>query len=80
MSDEFEVLFYGFGGQGVLSEDQVLSIDKSVHLTHRHVWKKILVQSKRRDICNHFKMTYILLNMVRCLVYCRHVETVSKSW
>ena len=37
MSDQFEVLFYGFGGQSVLSEDKVFSVDESVYLAHRHV-------------------------------------------
>lgn len=42
MSDQFEVLFYGFGGQSVLSEDKVFPVDESVHLTHGHVWEEIL--------------------------------------
>ena len=50
MSDQFEVLFYGFGGQSVLSEDKVFSVDESVHLTHRHVWKEIL--RRRRGNCD----------------------------
>lgn len=37
MSDQFEVLFYGFGGQSVLSENKVFSVYESVNLTHRHV-------------------------------------------
>lgn len=37
VSDQFEVLFYGFGGQSVLSEDKVFPVDESVHLTHGHV-------------------------------------------
>lgn len=42
MSDQFEVLFYGFGGQSVLSEDKVFSVDESVYLAHRHIWEEIL--------------------------------------
>ena len=42
MSDQFEVLFYGFGGQSVLSEDKVFSVDESVYLAHRHVWQEVL--------------------------------------
>lgn len=42
MSDQFEVLFYGFGGQSVLSEDKVFSVDESVYLTHCHVWQEVL--------------------------------------
>lgn len=37
MADQFEVLFYGFGGQSVLSEYKVFSVDKSVYLTHCHI-------------------------------------------
>lgn len=37
VSNQFEVLFYGFGGQSVLSEDKVFSVDESVYLAHRHV-------------------------------------------
>lgn len=46
VSDQFEVLFYGFGGQSVLSEDKVFAVNESVHLTHRHVWKEILEQKQ----------------------------------
>lgn len=42
MSNQFEVLFYGFGGQSVLSEDKVFPVDEPVYLTHRHVRKEIL--------------------------------------
>lgn len=42
MSNQFEVLFYGFGGQSVLSEDKVFSVDEPVYLTHCHVGQKIL--------------------------------------
>lgn len=37
MSNQLEVLFYGFGGQSVLSEDKVFSVYESIYLTHRHV-------------------------------------------
>ena len=37
VSNQLEVLFYGFGGQSVLSEDKVFSVHESVHLAHRHV-------------------------------------------
>lgn len=37
MSNQFKVLFYGFSGQSVLSENKVLSVDESVDFTHRHV-------------------------------------------
>lgn len=37
MSNQFKVLFYGFSGQSVLSENKVLSVDESVYFTHRHV-------------------------------------------
>lgn len=46
MSNQFEVLFYGFGGQSVLSEDKVFSVNESVHLTHGHVWQKVLEKSR----------------------------------
>lgn len=46
MSDQFEVLFYGFGGQSVLSEDKVFSVDESVHLAHRHVRQEVLDRGK----------------------------------
>lgn len=49
MSNQFEVLFYGFGGQSVLSEDKVFSVDESVYLTHRHIWKEIL-ENRRTDV------------------------------
>lgn len=42
MSNQFKVLFYGFGGQSVLSENKVLSVDESVYFTHRHVWQEVL--------------------------------------
>lgn len=50
MSNQFEVLFYGFGGQSVLSEDKVFSVDESVYLTHRHVWKEILENKENKFI------------------------------
>lgn len=37
VSNQFKVLFYGFSGQSVLSENKVLSVDESVDFTHRHV-------------------------------------------
>lgn len=37
MSDQFEVLLYGFCGQGVVPEDEMFSVDEAVHFTHRHV-------------------------------------------
>lgn len=46
MSDQFEVLFYGFGGQSVLSEDKVFSVDESVYLAHRHVRQEVLDKGK----------------------------------
>lgn len=42
MSNQFKVLFYGFSGQSVLSENKVLSVDESVYFTHRHVWQEVL--------------------------------------
>lgn len=55
MSDQFEVLFYGFGGQSVLSEDKVFSVDESVYLTHRHVGKEILEKRKAQWV----SLTYL---------------------
>lgn len=42
MSNQFKVLFYGFSGQSVLSENKVLSVDEPVDFTHRHVRQKVL--------------------------------------
>jgi len=52
MSDQFEVLFYGFGGQSVLSEYKVFSVDESVHLAHRHVGQEVLDKGKENTLLN----------------------------
>lgn len=70
MSDQFEVLFYGFGGQSVLSEDKVFSVNESVYLAHRHVWQEVL--EKRRT-----KLLLFITNNV----YSRNKKrTGHKDW
>lgn len=58
MSNQFEVLFYGFGGQSVLSENKVFSVNESVYLTHRHVWKEILKNRKTKLFLFYLEQKY----------------------
>lgn len=45
LTHKFEILFYGFGGQCVLPEDQHVMICTPIHLRHDQVCKKVLRKS-----------------------------------
>lgn len=49
LSNQLEILLYGFGGQGVLPKNEVFAVHETVHFRHGHVGQEVLPGRGRRE-------------------------------